>query len=63
MVRITDKSFKYTPSYDTDLGKKFRMIIGQQRKAELKRHKNVQATKSMVFPITCSVRNVVNGSV
>ena len=32
MIKITDKSFRYTPSYDTDLRKKFRKIE-QERKA------------------------------
>ncbi len=62
MVRITDKSFVYTPSYDTDLGKKFRIIIEQRRKAELKRDKNIHSAKSMVVPIISSVRDVLRGS-
>lgn len=32
MKRITDKSFVYTPSFDTDLKKKFRIIIERERK-------------------------------
>ena len=58
MVRITDKAFVYTPSYDTDLGKKFREIIEQQRKAEKKGPKMVQHAKSMVAPI----RDMVAGA-
>ena len=31
MVRITDKAFVYTPSYETNLRKKFRLIAARQR--------------------------------
>ncbi len=34
MIRITDKSFRYTPSFNTDLRKKFRKIEQQRRAAE-----------------------------
>jgi len=37
MPRITDKSFVYTPSFDTDLKKKFKMIIDRERKFERER--------------------------
>lgn len=33
MIRLTDKSFRYTPSFDTDLKKKFAQIARQQRAA------------------------------
>ena len=36
MIRITDKSFHYTPSYNTDLRKKFRKMLQDQRAAEAK---------------------------
>ena len=62
MVRITDKSFVYTPSYDTDLGKKFRMIIEQQRRTESsKRGKSPQALKS-VGPLSSNERIAANGA-
>jgi hypothetical protein len=54
MVRITDKSFVYTPSYDTDLGKKFRTIIEQQRKAKLRR--TVHSARPAFVPVTFSAR-------
>lgn len=34
MLRITDKSFRYTPSHETDLGKKFRKMERDRRQAE-----------------------------
>lgn len=42
MTRITDKSFVYTPSFETDLKKKFRMIIERQRRQE-REHKRANA--------------------
>jgi hypothetical protein len=33
MIRITDKSFRYTPSFNTDLKKKFRKIAQDMRAA------------------------------
>jgi hypothetical protein len=43
MPRITDPSFVYTPSFDTDLKKKFRMIIERQRRFELERKRAEKA--------------------
>jgi hypothetical protein len=34
MLKITDKSFHYTPSYNTDLKKKFRKLQAEQRAAD-----------------------------
>lgn len=34
MLKITDKSFRYTPSYETDLRKKFRRIEQERKAAE-----------------------------
>ena len=31
MLRIIDKSFRYVPSFSTDLAKRFKEIIEQQR--------------------------------
>jgi hypothetical protein len=36
MIRITDKSFHYTPSYNTDLRKKFKKMMQEQRASEAK---------------------------
>ena len=44
MIRITDKNFKYTPSFATDLKKRF-------RKKELARQKALKAAKPNVTPI------------
>lgn len=33
MIRLTDKSFRYTPSFDTNLKKKFAQVMRQQRAA------------------------------
>ncbi len=62
MPRITDKEFVYTPSFDTDLAKKFREIIAQQQKAQGKRPKMVESGKSMVVPINSSNRNMNAGA-
>ena len=56
MPRITDKSFVYTPSFDTDLKKKFRMIIERERRFERERKRAEKADKtqsaaSSVVPI------------
>ena len=56
MIRITDKAFVYTPSFETDLAKKFRVIFEQQRKAKQKRPSIVHSGKSTVVPIICSIR-------
>jgi hypothetical protein len=34
MLKITDKSFRYTPSFNTDLRKKFRKLEQERRAAE-----------------------------
>jgi len=39
MLKITDKSFQYTPSFDTDLKKKFRKIAAERRAAEVEARK------------------------
>jgi hypothetical protein len=33
MIRVTDKSFRYTPSFNTDIGKKFRKLAQERRAA------------------------------
>jgi hypothetical protein len=33
MLRITDKKFQYTPSFETDLKKKFAKLLREQRAA------------------------------
>ena len=43
MPRITDKSFIYTPSFDTDLKKKFRTIIERERRFERERKRAEKA--------------------
>ena len=34
MIKITDKSFRYIPSYETDLRKKFKKMEQERRAAE-----------------------------
>ena len=43
MIKITDKRFRYTPSFNTDLRKKFRKIE-QERRAEEQRQAEKDAT-------------------
>jgi len=44
MIKITDKSFRYTTSFNTDLKKKFRQVLQRQR--QLAAEKQVAAEKS-----------------
>ena len=44
MIRITDKSFRYTPSFNTDLRKKFRKMEQERRAAEASRKASEVAT-------------------
>ena len=37
MIRITDESFRYTPSFNTDLRKKFRKLEQERRAAEARK--------------------------
>ena len=48
MNRVTDKSFRYTPSFDTNLKKKFAQIARQQRAAERERSTDVRAEHSVL---------------
>lgn len=43
MQRLTDPSFVYTPSFETDLKKKFRMIIERERRFQLERKRAEKA--------------------
>ncbi len=49
MIKITDKAFRYTPSFNTDLKKKFRKME-QERRAEERRLAD-EAAKSNVAPL------------
>lgn len=50
MIRITDKSFRYTPSFNTDLRKKFRKIE-QERRAAARSKISEAAMDNCVVPI------------
>jgi len=55
MKRITDKGFDYTPSHETDIGKRFKRIWSEQRavaraKAEQERRDQAEAQeKTIIF--------------
>jgi hypothetical protein len=52
MLRITDKGFQYTPSFNTDLRKRFKKMIREQRAAaEAAAHKVDEALPNSVVPI------------
>jgi len=51
MIRITDKSFRYTPSFNTDLRKKFRKIEQERRAAAANSKVSEAAMVSSVVPI------------
>ena len=43
MIKITDKSFRYTPSFETDLRKKFKKIEQERRAAEMRKAAEIPA--------------------
>ncbi len=60
MLRITDKGFQYTPSFSTDLKKRFRKIIREQRAAAQAVAKSKQSVlPKSVVPMT---RRSVSGN-
>jgi len=58
MIRITDKSFRYTASFDTDLRKKFRNIERQRRAAARSTRVSAAAMVGSVVPIVVARRSV-----
>ena len=54
MLKITDKKFRYTPSFNTDLRKKFK------RMEQERRQKEAQEAVSHVVPML-SARKVKHG--
>lgn len=48
MIKITDKSFRYTPSFNTDLRKKFRKMEQERRAAEARRVSDAPMGQSVV---------------
>jgi hypothetical protein len=51
MIRITDKSFRYTTSFNTDLKKKFRKMEQQMRAAAASSKVSEAAIVSSVVPM------------
>jgi hypothetical protein len=51
MISITDKSFRYTPSFNTDIRKKFRKIEQERRAAAASSKPAEAATVSSVVPM------------
>lgn len=51
MIRITDKSFRYTPSFNTDLKKKFRKMAQERRAAEASGKVSEVAIVNCVVPM------------
>lgn len=47
MPRITDKSFVYTSAVNTDIGKRFRKIIAEQKRAAKERESKPQSVVPM----------------
>jgi len=48
MIKITDKSFRYTPSFNTDLRKKFRKMAQERRAADASRDSDATMGQSVV---------------
>ena len=51
MTRVTDKSFRYTPSFDTNLKKKFAQVMRQQRAAARGQAATEARAEHSVFPM------------
>ena len=51
MISITDKSFRYTPSFNTDIRKKFRKIEQERRAAEASSKAAEAAPVNSVVPM------------
>ena len=51
MLKITDKSFRYTPSFNTDLRKKFRKLEQERRAAEARKTDSDAAMGHSVVPM------------
>ena len=51
MIKITDKSFRYTPSFNTDLGKKFRKLAQEKRAAAARARDSATAMGNSVVPL------------
>lgn len=61
MKKITDRDFKYTPSFNTDLRKKFRRMAQEQRAQEAEAAKakaaaDEQAARDVVVTIKRGVK-------
>jgi hypothetical protein len=52
MIKITDKEFRYTPSFATDLKKRFKKAELGRKRADADRNKLAEATKqNSIIPI------------
>lgn len=51
MLRVTDKAFRYTSSYDTDLKKRFRQMAQAARAAATDSNTPARATVNSVVPM------------
>ena len=48
MLKITDKSFRYVPSFETDLRKKFKKMEQERRAAEARKTADAATSNSVV---------------
>jgi len=51
VIKITDKAFRYTPSFNTDLGKKFRKLAQEKRAAVARASESDAALGNSVVPM------------
>ena len=58
MIKITDRSFQYTPSFDTDLKKKFRKIVAERRAAEAEARKEAAEAVPVHSVVTMVQRRI-----
>lgn len=59
MLRITDKQFKYTPSYNTNLRARFKKLLQEQRAADARKRVAEEAAEHSV--VRMAPRRVVQG--
>jgi len=56
MIKITDKSFRYTTSFNTDLKKKFRQVVQRQRQVAGEKSKTSGVAVIVPMPAPRSVK-------
>ncbi len=61
MLRITDKRFQYTPSFSTDLKKRFKKMIRDQQRAAVEAAAKAEAASASSSVVPMSRRSGQKG--